>query len=115
MASILVVDRDLQVRELYEKALKAVGHRVHCVEDGKEALEDIGLRAPGATFNVMITNMVNVMAGDKLSVEVRKKSPTTKIIMISTLPFSGENHRCDMILQKPVSMDLLVKAVACFA
>lgn len=77
---ILVVDDEAPVRDLFNQALKAMGHEVFCVGDGYSAIE----RIKKDPFNAIFLDMVMPgMDGIETLKIIRELDPDLPIIMMT--------------------------------
>ncbi len=80
MARILVIDDEVQVREMLMEILRRAGHEVDGAEDG-----DIGLRkVEQQQFDLVITDLIMPeREGIGTIIELRRNHPDIRIIAIS--------------------------------
>jgi CheY-like chemotaxis protein len=113
MASILIIDDDPAIQNIFTQFLEAVGHRVQTASNGKDALALMKTEAP----DLVITDiMMPEMDGLELVTHLRDSLPDLPVIAISGgmktspmnfLPLAKRFGACK-VLEKPVSMkDLL--------
>jgi CheY-like chemotaxis protein len=116
---ILVVDDDLDLRELMVRALKAEKYEIYEAGDGKQALELLlGLPPEGLPSCIILDLMMPVMDGETFLIEIEQKYKTQlgaiKIIVATAkgspvkpalLPARVER------LQKPMDLDELYRVV----
>jgi DNA-binding NtrC family response regulator len=82
---ILIADDDATLRELLETLLKRSGHEVVATRDGAEALR--AYHDADVPFDFLITDyQMPRMNGMVLIMEIRRKNPTQKCIMVSGDP-----------------------------
>lgn len=80
MASILVIDDNVDMRETLEQALKLAGHSVVLAADGQEGLRQFLATPP----DLVITDLVMPKKeGIETIIEMRRHCPGIKIIAIS--------------------------------
>ena len=116
-ASILIVDDDRSIRAVMEATLSRLGYRTRSAEDGRLALGMI--QAEGADLVITDITMPE-MDGTELIIALRGLADAPCIIAISGDGVLGaaESRRAaerlgaDLVLQKPLSMSALAKAVA---
>lgn len=78
--SILVVDDEPLIRKSLYETLKIAGFDCHTALNGEEALSLIGSK----TFDILITDMMlPKMSGLELLTAVKKRSPSTEVILIT--------------------------------
>ncbi|MDA3955269.1 response regulator [Oceanispirochaeta sp.] len=106
MAHILVIDDDVHIRELINIMLESEGHTVVLAEDGMVGLQMIDKE----TFDLIITDIIMPnQEGIETIVQIKAKSPDTKILAISGGGRIGstnylslaENFGVDKTLSKP--------------
>ncbi len=79
MKKILIVDDDLELSGNLTEILEGAGYLTDMAASGKEALEKIS-----DTFDIVILDMMMPgMSGLEVISELKKKTPATKIIMIT--------------------------------
>jgi DNA-binding response OmpR family regulator len=82
--SILLVEDDPQLCELFSVSLVEAGHRVEVARNGREGLE----KFLQGWFDVVITDQVmDEMNGDQLAREIRQRAPDRPIILLSGLDY----------------------------
>jgi two-component system cell cycle sensor histidine kinase/response regulator CckA len=107
--TILLVEDDGPVRDLFIRALRGAGYRVIEARNGKEAL-DI-LREHGAAIDLLVTDMrMPHVDGAELVAEVRRQRNTVKVLCVSAFPVL-EEPQCDKFLSKPFSNAAFLAAV----
>ncbi len=106
MARILVIDDDIQIRELICIMLEGEGHTVIQAEDGIVGLKMIN----NNTLDLIITDIIMPnQEGIETIVQIKSKSPNSKILAISGGGRIGsssyltlaENFGVDKTLSKP--------------
>jgi len=110
-ATVLVVEDDLALRELYRTALNAAGHRVIMASDGMGALGLIELERPAVVVLDLDLPLVN---GWDVYRDLRSQQSTKKlpIIVVSGHELRGiEQHDLASFLAKPVDPGEVVSAV----
>ena len=112
-ASVLVVDDEAGIRELFALTLAGAGYEVAEAEDGKAAMAVLGERR----FDLLITDLVMPeREGIETIREVRKRWPDLKILAVSGA-FGGAYLKpakalgANATLPKPVSRDQLIASV----
>src|SRR6266511_1111454 len=70
MGEILIVDDDVDIREMLRTVLELDGYRVAVAADGREALER--LRSGSAPALILLDVMMPVMSGAELLTELRR-------------------------------------------
>ncbi len=81
MAKILVIDDDVQVREILNVNLKELGHNVLLVENGKEGLKAVENENPALVICDLILPDKN---GIKVLEEIKECNPKIQVILISS-------------------------------
>ena len=110
-ATVLIVEDDRSLRELYAKVLTLEGYAVLAAEDGIEALE----RARHENVDAVILDLVMPrMDGRsvKRGFEASEKMRAVPVILVTghiAPDINADDFAC--ILHKPISIDELVKAV----
>lgn len=80
MKNILIVDDDIELRQIIAEVLTGAGYHVDVAASGKEAVEKV----PSGKYDIaLIDMMMPGMSGTELLIEVRKMSPKTRAIMIT--------------------------------
>jgi signal transduction histidine kinase len=111
--TILVVDDEVDIREVLEIALMDMGHQVLLAPDGKKALELFEDQHP----SIVITDIkMPVMGGIELLKQVKRRSPDTQVIMITghgdmDLTIDSLKFGATDFITKPVNVDILELAV----
>ncbi len=108
--NILVVDDEKAICEILQEFLSLFGHTVSSANSGKEALARMEEALPEVVF---LDIRMPGMSGLEVLKEIKARSPTTKVIMISA--FGDEEtdekaRRCgaDGYMQKPVDLPQLL-------
>ncbi|MFC1553053.1 response regulator [candidate division KSB1 bacterium] len=111
--SILVIDDETEITEIFKEILAGVGYDVTTACSGEEALEILSKRQ----FKVILSDLkMPGMTGDELCWNIRKKDKSTVIIAVTGYhkDFSKE-HFLEIgfndYLFKPVLLSDLVKTV----
>ncbi len=112
---VLLVEDEAAVRNVFERILVAAGHTVHACEHGPAALAALG----GEHFDVLMTDMImpGGMNGRELAQQVRSHAPRIGVIYVSGYSELAANNQGIiepgvLLLQKPVSNEALLRAVA---
>lgn len=112
MAQVLLVEDDIEVREMVRDALERSGHEVTEVSDGNAAIE----LYRGQPADLVITDMVmEGKNGFKVIEELKKISPEVKIIAMTgwglhILPVAYDLG-AQRIFEKPFSLEELLQVV----
>ena len=117
MASILIVDDDIIIKEILEQFLTIKGHQVVCAKNGNEAMKVVERQ----TIDLVITDiLMPEMDGYELIRKLRKQPSSPKIIAISggtvsqgaaALLDTALLMKADIILQKPFGSAAINDAV----
>ena len=109
--SLLIVEDDRGLRELYRSALRQAGYEVGAVEDGTDALWRIDEWTPDV---VVLDLALPRLAGRDLRHELRSRPDTRDVpIVVVTGTDSSDLDPNDFaaILRKPIELEALVNAV----
>lgn len=80
MARILIIDDDVQIRELVGSILECGGHEISQAENGKEGMDLLGRQ----TADLVITDLImDVQDGFETIIQLRRDYPAVKILAIS--------------------------------
>jgi CheY-like chemotaxis protein len=112
VATVLIVEDDIAVREMYRHALAASGYRAVAVADGLGALRHIEGDRPDV---VVLDLMLPRVAGHDVYKELRANPHTCNIPIIIVTGSDGsglEPTDFRFFLRKPVSPDALTRLVA---
>lgn len=116
-AKILVVEDDMDIRDLLKEFLESVGYEVVVAGNGREALA--ALRAPGFSPSlVLLDRNMDQMDGD-LFLDSVAKDPTLSprripVVMMSAAGVVADG-RVAAFLKKPFNFDELLDVVARFS
>lgn len=109
--SVLVVEDDRALRELYRSTLRGAGFDVGAVEDGTDALR----RMEDWTPDVVVLDLaLPRLNGRDFLVELRsrRETRTVPIVVVTGTDAAGLDGKDFVrVLQKPVDPDLLINAV----
>lgn len=109
--SVLIIEDDRQLRELYRASLKLAGYSVTAVEDGISALHIIDVHIPDV---IVLDLVLPRLSGRDVFKELQAK-PSARgipIVVVSGTDTSDLNaNDFARVLSKPVDADALVKAV----
>ncbi|GIV08726.1 MAG: acetoacetate metabolism regulatory protein AtoC [Fimbriimonadales bacterium] len=111
--TILIVDDELNIRRVLERALTREGYQVHTAEGGHQALRVLD----ETPCDLMLTDVVMPdMTGLELLKRVRQKYPNLQVILMTafgTIPTAVEAMRSGAydFLTKPLDMEVLRKVV----
>jgi two-component system phosphate regulon response regulator PhoB len=110
-STVLIVEDDAALRELYRSTLTAAGYRVIAVEDGLDALRRIDHHPPHA---VVLDLSLPRVDGRDVSRELKARPGTRDIpiIVVSGTDMKDLNrHDFTCVLRKPIDLDALTAAV----
>ena len=114
--SVLVVDDDLPLRELFARVLRKAGFDVEVACDGRAAIRAF----EGREFSAMVTDIIMPeMEGVETIVEIKSRWPSCKIVAISgggAVGFGGYldlagKLGADATIRKPVESHQLIDVV----
>ena len=107
--SILLVEDEPAVRQLFATALTRAGYQVYEARNGQEALKVFDEH--GDAIDLLLTDMrMPYMGGGELAQVLRGRRKTLKLICISGYPGAAETELTEDFLAKPFSReDLLAK------
>ncbi len=117
--NVLIVDDSHKTADFFAELLRAEGYHVDVAYDGQEALEYFDLNRPDITFMDLI---MPIMDGEKALVEIKKKSPESKIIMMAS-PLSSDEVLFNIqllslkekgangFIQKPYTLEQLISKI----
>ena len=107
--TILLVEDEPAVRQLFGQALVRAGYRVHEARNGQEALKVFDQH--GDSIDLLLTDMrMPYMGGLELAQQLRARRLTLKLICISGYPGTEGDVATDF-LAKPFSRDDLLRKV----
>jgi CheY-like chemotaxis protein len=111
MAEILVVDDDVDTREMFRQTLELDGYRVALAANGHEALER--LRCGLSPALVLLDIMMPVMNGAEMLTELRRdpRFTRTPVVLISAFGPIAESLAAlaQSYLPKPVDLERLAE------
>lgn len=108
--TILLVEDEPAVRQLFAHALTRAGYRVHEARNGQEALKVFDQH--GDTIDLLLTDMrMPYMGGAELAHHLRARRLSLKLICISGYPGSMDDDLAADFLAKPFSRDALLAKV----
>jgi two-component system, cell cycle sensor histidine kinase and response regulator CckA len=107
--TILLVEDEPAVRQLFAQALGRAGYKVHEARNGQEALKVFDQH--GDEIDLLLTDLrMPYMGGVELAQALRMRRKTLKLICVSGYPGSAETDMPSDFLAKPFSReDLLAK------
>ena len=108
--TILLVEDEPAVRQLFAQALTRAGYRVYEARNGQEALKVFDQY--GDTVDLLLTDMrMPYMGGAELAQHLRARRRTLKLLCVSGYPAGGEPELTADFLAKPFSRDDLLAKV----
>jgi two-component system cell cycle sensor histidine kinase/response regulator CckA len=108
--TILLVEDETAVRQLFSQALMRAGYRVHEARNGTEAVKLF--EQYGDSVDLLLTDMrMPFMDGADLARQLRARSKTLKLLCISGYPGGPDREFSEDFLAKPFSRDELLAKV----
>jgi two-component system cell cycle sensor histidine kinase/response regulator CckA len=108
--TILLVEDEPAVRQLFATALTRAGYKVHEARNGEEAIKLFDQYS--ASIDLLLTDMrMPYMGGAELAAQLRERSKDLKLICISGYPGSLQTDAATDFLAKPFSRDEMLKKV----
>jgi two-component system cell cycle sensor histidine kinase/response regulator CckA len=108
--TILLVEDEPAVRQLFAHALTRAGYTVLEARNGQEALKVFDRQ--GDTIDLLLTDMrMPYMGGAELMEQLRRRRKSLKLISISGYPGASEIDMTTDFLAKPFSRDDLLSKV----
>src|SRR4029079_13394611 len=108
--TILLVEDEPAVRQLFAQALTRAGYTVHEARNGQEALKVFDQH--GESINLLLTDMkMPYMGGAELAHHLRARRRTLKLLCISGYPGNLDADLAVDFLAKPFSRDQLLRKV----
>jgi DNA-binding NtrC family response regulator len=111
--TVLVVDDDVEMRELIHDVLKARGHQITTAGSGQEALALLAQ----TDFDVVLTDLrMKGMEGTELLTEIKRLYPDIGVILMTAFgsvetAVEAMKHGASDYLTKPVKSDEIVRVV----
>lgn len=110
LETILLVEDEPAVRQLFAQALTRAGYRVHEARNGQEAVKLFDQY--GDSIDLLLTDMrMPYMSGGELASQLRARRVTLKLLCISGYPGGHESEIMTDFLSKPFSRDDLLAKV----
>jgi two-component system, cell cycle sensor histidine kinase and response regulator CckA len=110
LETILLVEDEPAVRQLFAAALKRAGYSVYEARNGQEAMKVFDQY--GDTIDMLLTDMrMPYMGGAELAHHLRGRRRTLKLLCISGYPGNLDPDLAVDFLAKPFSRDDLLKKV----
>jgi len=108
--TILLVEDEPAVRQLFAAALIRAGYRVHEARNGQEAMKVFDQH--GETIDLLLTDLrMPYMGGAELAHQLRAKRKSLKLICVSGYPGGTDDDTASDFLAKPFSRDDLLAKV----
>ena len=108
--TVLLVEDEPPVRQLFHSALERAGYRVYEARNGQEALAVFERHA--GEIQLLLTDMrMPYMGGAELARQLRAKNPALKLLCISGYPGADQENLTADFLAKPFSRDDLLAKV----
>lgn len=108
--TILLVEDEPAVRQLFAQALTRAGYRVYEARNGQEAVKVFDQH--GDAIDLLLTDMrMPYMGGAELAHQLRSRRLTLKLICISGYPGTIDADLASDFLAKPFSRDDLLNKV----
>jgi len=108
--TILLVEDEPAVRQLFSQALTRAGYSVYEARNGQEAMKLFDQH--GETIDLLLTDLrMPYMGGAELAHHLRGRRRTLKLLCISGYPGSLDADLAADFLAKPFSRDDLLKKV----
>ena len=108
--TILLVEDEPAVRQLFAQALIRAGYRVHEARNGQEAMKVFDQH--GETIDLLLTDLkMPYMGGAELAQHLRSRRKTLKLICVSGYPAAADSDLTSDFLAKPFSRDDLLSKV----
>jgi CheY-like chemotaxis protein len=110
LETILLVEDEPAVRQLFAQALTRAGYQVYEARNGQEAVQVFDQR--GDAIDLLLTDLrMPYMGGAELAQQLRSRRKTLKLICVSGYPASAESEVVSDFLAKPFSRDDLLAKV----
>jgi two-component system cell cycle sensor histidine kinase/response regulator CckA len=110
LETILLVEDEPAVRQLFAQALTRAGYRVYEARNGQEAMKLFDQH--GDTVDLLLTDMrMPYMGGAELAHHLRARRRTLKLLCVSGYPGGAEPGLTTDFLAKPFSRDDLLAKV----
>jgi CheY-like chemotaxis protein len=108
--TILLVEDEPAVRQLFAQALARAGYRVYEARNGQEALKLFDQH--GDAIDLLLTDVrMPYMGGIELAQHLRARRRTLKLLCVSGYPSAADNDLAADFLAKPFSRDDLLTKV----
>lgn len=108
--TILLVEDEPAVRQLFAQALMRAGYRVYEARNGQEAMQLFEQHGDG--IDLLLTDLrMPYMGGAELAQLLRARRRTLKLICVSGYPTPGDDDLAADFLSKPFSREDLLSKV----
>lgn len=108
--TILLVEDEPAVRQLFATALQRAGYKVFEARNGEEAVKLFDQHS--SDIDLLLTDMrMPYMGGAELAKELRGRKNDLKLICISGYPGAGSTEVATDFLAKPFSRDEMLRKV----
>ena len=108
--TILLVEDEPAVRQLFSSALARAGYKIYEARNGQEALKVFDQH--GETIDLLLTDMrMPYMGGAELARQLRSRRRTLKLLCISGYAGGAELEVSGDFLAKPFSRDELLTKI----
>jgi two-component system cell cycle sensor histidine kinase/response regulator CckA len=108
--TILLVEDEPAVRQLFASALTRAGYRVHEARNGQEALKVF--EQVGSSIDLLLTDMrMPYMGGAELAQRLSAGAGRFRLLYISGYPGTPDAEHTEDFLAKPFSREELLKKV----
>lgn len=110
--TILVIEDDPKLRDLYRTILSAHGYAVVAVEDGIDALQriDQGLSPAAVVLDLALPRLNGLDVQRELQAHSAHRRVPVVVVTGTDIAVDGGNFAC--VLRKPITSDQLLQAVA---
>ena len=110
LETILLVEDEPAVRQLFAQALTRAGYAIYEARNGQEAMKLFDQH--GEDIDLLLTDLrMPYMGGAELAHQLRGRRRTLKLLCISGYPGSLDADLADDFLAKPFSRDDLLRKV----
>ena len=109
--SILIVEDDRDIADVFTELLASEGYRVATVYDGEQAFDHV----TSHLVDLIVSDVrMPRMDGLTLTASIRALGKATPIILISAIEFQDEARQLPNVtfLRKPVNIDTLIDTIA---
>jgi CheY-like chemotaxis protein len=107
MGTILIVEDDDDLRELFAEVLRTECHRVVCASNGREALELLEAERPCL---MLLDMMMPVMSGGELleTLDRSKRLDDLSVVVVSAIAEQTDAPGARRYMKKPIELGELV-------